>query len=305
MVSDLAAYDIDSLWLDQAPKARTLLVAYPHPDDESFGNGGTLARYAAQGVAVHYACATRGECGTVAPELLDGYADIAALRTAEQECAARSLGLAAVHFLGYRDSGMPGSADNQHPAALVQAPLERVTGQLVALIRAVRPQVVLAHNPYGGYGHPDHIYLHNAAHAAFAAAGDQARYPEQIAAGLPPWRPDKLYYPTFGTRFAKIAVGALRLLGRDPRRFGQNNDIDAIRIVEETTPITTRIVCAAWQEPNRRARMSHRSQIGGMPPYNRLPRALTRRLLGAEHFTRVVPQWDAAKGLERDLFAGV
>jgi mycothiol S-conjugate amidase len=305
MVADFTAYDIDPLWLDQAPKARTLLVAYPHPDDESFGNGGTLARYAAQGVAVHYACATRGECGTVAPELLDGYADIAALRTAEQECAARSLGLAAVHFLGYRDSGMPGSADNQHPAALVQAPLERVAGQLVALIRALRPQVVLAHNPYGGYGHPDHIHLHNATRAAFAAAGDEARYPEQIAAGLTPWRPSKLYYPTFGTRFVKIAVGALRLLGRDPRRFGQNNDIDAIRVVEETTPITTRIDCAAWLEPNLRARMCHRSQLGGMPPFNRLPRAITRRLLGAEHFTRVVPPWDAAKDLERDLFAGV
>src|SRR5204863_7456842 len=119
----LTPYSIDSLWLDPAPKSRTLLVAYPHPDDESFGNGGTIARYVAQGVAVHYACATRGECGTVAPALLDGYADVAALRTAEQECAARALGLAAVHFLGHRDSGMIGTPDTDHPAGLVQAPL--------------------------------------------------------------------------------------------------------------------------------------------------------------------------------------
>ena len=101
-----------------------------------------LNRYVGQGVAVHYACATRGECGTVAPAMLDGYADVAALRTAEQECAARALGLAAVHFLGHRDSGMTGTPDNDHPAALVQAPLERVAGQLTALIRALRPQVV-------------------------------------------------------------------------------------------------------------------------------------------------------------------
>jgi mycothiol S-conjugate amidase len=304
MALDVTPYAIDSLWLDQTPKARTLLVAYPHPDDESFGNGGTLARYAAQGVAIHYACATRGECGMVAPKLLDGYAGIADLRTAEQECAARALGLAAVHFLGYRDSGMQGTSDNQNPAALIQAPLERVTGQLVALMRALRPQVVLTFNPYGGYGHPDHIYLHRATHAAFAASGDPARYPEQIAGGLAPWRPGKLYYPTFGTRFVKIAVGAMRLLGRDPRRFGQNKDVDAIRVLEETTPITTTIDCADWLEPNIRARMCHRSQLDGMPPYDRLPRVINRRLLGAEHFTRVIPPWEAASEPERDLFAG-
>src|SRR5436190_24071346 len=90
MTIDFTPYAISSLWLDPVPKPRTLLVAYPHPDDESFGNGGTLARYVAQGVAVHYACATRGECGTIAPALLAGHADIAALRTAEQECAARA-----------------------------------------------------------------------------------------------------------------------------------------------------------------------------------------------------------------------
>ena len=100
-MTNLNSYSIESLWLGPMPKPRTLLVAYPHPDDESFGNGGTLARYVAQGVAVHYACATRGECGTVAPAMLDGYADVAALRTAEQECAARALGLAdSIGFIG-------------------------------------------------------------------------------------------------------------------------------------------------------------------------------------------------------------
>jgi len=302
---DFSPYGIDSLWLDRAPKARTLLVAYPHPDDESFGNGGTLARYAAQGVAVHYACATRGECGTVDPPLLDGYADVAALRTAEQECAARALGLAAVHFVGYRDSGMPGAPDNHHPSAFVQAPLEHAAGKLVALIRALRPQVVLTFSSYGGYGHPDHIYIHYATRAAFAAASDPVRYPEQIAAGLAPWRPAKLYYPTFGTRFIRLAIGGMRLLGRDPRRFGRNRDVDAERIVEETTPITTTIACGDWLEPNLRARQCHRSQLGGGPPYKRLPRALVRRLLAAEHFTRAIPAWDTAAPRERDLFEGV
>jgi mycothiol S-conjugate amidase len=305
MSIDFRPYSISSLWLDHAPRPRTLLVVYPHPDDESFGNGGTLARYAAQGVAVHYACATRGECGTVDPALLEGYADVAALRSAEQECAARALGLAAVHYLGHRDSGMQGAADNDHPAALVQAPLERVAGQIAALIRALRPQVLLAFNSYGGYGHPDHIYLHYATRVAFAAASDAARYPEQIAAGLAAWQPGKLYYPTFSTRLVRTAVGAIRLFGRDPRRLGQNNDVDAVRIIEETTPITARIECSDWLETNIRARMCHRSQSSGMPPYNRLPRALTRRMLGAEHFTRAIPAWEDGAKLEYDLFAGV
>src|SRR5215510_8530814 len=117
---DLAQHAIESLWFNDRPAARRLLVVYAHPDDESFGNAGTIVRYSAAGAAVHYACATRGECGTVDPALLDGYADIAALRTAELTCAARALGLAAVHFLGYRDSGMAGTPDNEHPSALVQ-----------------------------------------------------------------------------------------------------------------------------------------------------------------------------------------
>src|SRR5205085_11694019 len=134
-----------------------------------------------------YVCATRGECGSVAPELLAGYADIAALRTAELTCAAQALGLAAVHYLGYRDSGMAGAPDNQHPSALAQAPIARVTGQVVALMRALRPQVVLTFGSYGGYGHPDHIAIHRATLAAFTAAGDPARYAEHDAAGLAPW----------------------------------------------------------------------------------------------------------------------
>jgi LmbE family N-acetylglucosaminyl deacetylase len=301
MPPDLSEYQIDSLWLDPAPRERAILIAYPHPDDESFSNGGSIARYVAEGVAVHYACATRGECGTVDPPLLDGYADVAALRTAEQECAARALGLAAVHFLGHRDSGMPGAPDNGHPNALVRAPLERVAGQLVALIRALRPQVVLTFNAYGGYGHPDHIYLHYATRAAFAAAGDPARFPQQIADGLAPWQPSKLYYPTFGTRLARAALGTLQLLGRDPRRFGRNSDVDVPRVIAETTPITTAVDCAAWVETNLRAKLCHRSQLESMAGYERMPRALLRRLLGSEHFTRAIPAWVGGER-ERDLF---
>jgi mycothiol S-conjugate amidase len=281
---------------------RTLLVVYAHPDDESFGNAGTLARYTAEGVAVHYACATRGECGGVAPELLDGYADIAALRSAELACAAQTLGLAAVHFLGYRDSGMAGSPDNQHPGALAQAAPDRVAGQVVALIRALRPQVVLTFGPYGGYGHPDHIAIHHATRAAFDAAGDQARYPEQLGDGLAPWAPTRLYYPTVGVRLLRTGVAVMRLLGRDPRRAGQNGDVDVRRMVDETTPATTAIDGGAYLAQKERAWRCHRSQLGGIARLLDMPGPLRRMWMREERFTRVVPAWEGGPR-ERDLFA--
>jgi mycothiol S-conjugate amidase len=301
----LYEHAIESLWLDTAAAARRMLVVYAHPDDESFGNAGTILRYSSAGVAVHYACATRGECGTVAPELLDGYADIAALRTAELTCAAQALRLAAVHYLGYRDSGMAGTQDNQHPAALVQAAPDRVTGQVVALIRALRPQVVLTFNAYGGYGHPDHIAIHHATLAAFHAAGDPARYPEQLASGLATWAPRKLYFSTFGGSFIRVMVALMSLLGRDPRHFGKNGDVDLARAVAEITPITTTIDSRAHIEQKLRAWECHHSQLSGMDQIRRMPAPLRRWFVSKEHFTRVEPAWPPRQPRERDLFAGV
>jgi LmbE family N-acetylglucosaminyl deacetylase len=302
---DFAPYGVDSLWMSAAPAPRRLLVVYAHPDDESFGSAGTIARYSAAGVAAHYACATRGECGSVAPELLDGHADIGALRTAELACAARALGLAAVHFLGYRDSGMQGTPDNQHPSALAQAPLEAVAGKVVALIRALRPQVVVTFGPYGGYGHPDHIAIHRATRDACAASGDAAHYPEQFAAGLAPWSPAKLYYSTFGGRMLKIGITIMRLSGRDPRRSGEQGDVDLVRAVAEATPITTAIDNGAYLAQIDRAWRCHHSQLGSMAELQRLPGAIRRLWMGREYFTRALPVWQGGRARERDLFAGI
>ncbi|MDW8145143.1 MAG: PIG-L family deacetylase [Roseiflexaceae bacterium] len=254
---DLTAYGINSRWLRNHAATRRLLFVYAHPDDESFGNAGTILRYTSDGVAVHYACATRGEAGDVPPEALAGYADVGALRTVEQMCAARVLGLTGVHFLGHRDSGMAGSPDNQHPAALIQQPIARVVGQIVALIRAIQPQVVVTFGPYGGYGHPDHIFCHRATTAAFEAAGNSTLYPEQIDAGLEPWQPQRLYYSTFGARFLSAVVFVMRLLGKDPSCFGRNGDVDLVRAAREATPVTTTIDTSMYFEQAIRARACH------------------------------------------------
>jgi mycothiol S-conjugate amidase len=93
----------------------TILAVLAHPDDESFGAGGTLARYAWSGAAVHLICATGGEEGTVDEHHLEGYGSIHERRMAELRCAAEALGLASVTMLGYRDSGMAGAPANSHP----------------------------------------------------------------------------------------------------------------------------------------------------------------------------------------------
>ncbi len=135
----------------------TLLAALAHPDDESFGMGGTLALYAQRGVAVHLVCATRGEVGEVNSQRMNGYQSVGDLREAELRCAAGKLGLSGVHFLGYRDSGMTGSPDNYHPLALAAAPLDEVANKVTTIIRRLRPQVVVTFDPAGGYRHHERV----------------------------------------------------------------------------------------------------------------------------------------------------
>ena len=147
--------------------AKTILAVLAHPDDESFGMGGTLALYARKGYDTYYVCATRGEAGTVDEEFLDGFKDTAELRTEELNRAAKILGLKGVFFLGYRDSGMPGMDANKHPDAQVNHSIDEVAGKVVRYIRELKPDIVLTFDPIGGYKHPDHIHIHNATVLAF------------------------------------------------------------------------------------------------------------------------------------------
>ena len=145
--------------MDEENRKKVLLSVLSHPDDESFGMGGTLAKYAEEGTDVYLICATRGEAGEVDPKYLEGYSSLAQMREKELRCAAKQLGIKAVHLLGYRDSGMTGSVDNQNPAALINAPMDRVAKEIAEYIRKVQPQVVLTFDPIGGYRHPDPCWL--------------------------------------------------------------------------------------------------------------------------------------------------
>jgi LmbE family N-acetylglucosaminyl deacetylase len=275
---------------------RVLLAVFAHPDDE-LSAGGTMAHYARQGVSTHLICATRGEVGE-APSDLKGFKSIAEMRSDELLCASNILGLDSVNFLGYRDSGMPGSPDNQHPASLVSAPVDEVARKIAAFIRRLKPQVVITFDPIGGYRHPDHIAIHHATVQAFAMAGDAAIEID----GLSPHAPQKLYFATFPRGFLKTAVRLLKLIGRDPRHFGKNGDIDLEALVEFNFPIHARIPIGDVIEQKARATACHSSQLPSMG--GTLARWFQKLFAGEETFMRAVPAAPPTK-TERDLFDGV
>lgn len=277
---------------------RVLLAVLAHPDDETFGTGGTLAYYASIGVEVHLVCATRGEAGDVDPEMMRGFSSVSELREHELTGAAKALGLTAVHMLDYRDSGMEGSPDNQHPRALAAADLDEVAGKVVRYIRELKPQVVITFDPIGGYRHPDHIAIHKAAVKAFYAAGDPAQYPDS----LPAYQPQKLYYNTFPRSFLRMALFFLRLVGKDPHKFGKNGDIDLVPIAEAKFPINAAVDYRSVLEKRDQASACHASQGGARMTSGFVGKL--RKLFGiSDQYMRAYPP--PGKRREKDLFEGI
>ncbi|MBN1427377.1 MAG: PIG-L family deacetylase [Anaerolineae bacterium] len=283
---------------------RRMLVVMAHPDDETFGMAGTIARYVDEGVKVYLICATNGEAGMAEPEFMQGHTSVAEMRLAELYCAAETLGLSRVYTFDYRDSGMAGSPENNHPDCLFAADVDAVAGRIVEVIREVRPQVVVTFDPYGGYGHPDHIATHQATVRAFDSAGDPGAYPEHIEADRQVYRPQKLYFMTFDKRWLRFTVWLFALMGQDPERMGRNKDVNMRYIAGLETPIHARVKTGSYQEIVRRARECHASQLGGLSP-RRLANILSSLFMGTEdHYTRAYPiSNDRCR--ERDLFEGV
>ena len=150
---------------------RSLLAIFAHPDDEVFSSGGTLARYADEGVEVHVVCATRGESGKITHPDIPPDSDRAALRERELREACRRLGVRPPIFLDYRDSGRNERTRHDDPMALMNVDEFDIESRLLEPIAAIRPQVMITFDPHGFYGHIDHLKIHRAATAAFWSAG--------------------------------------------------------------------------------------------------------------------------------------
>lgn len=278
--------------------SKTILAVLAHPDDESFGLGGTLALYAQKGYDTYLVCATRGEAGTVDAEYLNGFKDLAELRTAELKRAADILGLKDVFFLGYRDSGMPGTEENKHPDAQINHAVDEVAGKIVRYMRELRPDVVVTFDPIGGYKHPDHIHVHKATVLAFEKADDPSFHPE---AG-PPFKPGALYYQVVPRRILKWIVRMMPLFGKDPKKFGRNADVNLKELAEVDFPVHARLDVAPVAEIKQEAGRQHASQ-GGSQMRRGWMGLLTRFFREREEFMRVYPPvGDERYKVSNDLF---
>jgi LmbE family N-acetylglucosaminyl deacetylase len=186
----------------------TLMTIHAHPDDETIGTGGTMAKAVRAGHRVVLVTCTRGEMGEIVVpgmDTPDNHRRLGEIRAGELEAAMAELGVTEWENLGYRDSDMMGRAGNLDPRSFWQASLDDATRRLVWLVRRYRPDVMTVYNSFGGYGHPDHIRSHEVGVAAYERAGDPTCYPEQIApefggsgpsaeeGGLAPSAPRKLY----------------------------------------------------------------------------------------------------------------
>ena len=216
-----------------------LLFVHAHPDDESLSNGATIAHYSARGAQVRVVTCTLGEEGEVigdrwAELAVDRADQLGGYRIGELTTALRALGVSAPIYLGgagrWRDSGMSGSPKRARQR-FMDADERQAVGALVAIIRELRPHVVVTYDPNGGYGHPDHVHAHTVTTAAVAAAGNDD-YPGE------PWAVPKFYWTVLAE--SAFETGWSALSGEDllpdwtipPREefsFGYtDSDIDAV-----------------------------------------------------------------------------
>ncbi len=224
----------------------TLMTVHAHPDDETIGTGGTMARAIADSRRVVLITCTRGEMGEiVVPEMdtPDNHRRLAEIRAGELERAMAILGVTEWDNLGYHDSDMMGRPGNHDPRSFWQADLDEAAGRLVWFIRRYQPDVVTTYNDFGGYGHPDHIRVHDVTIRAFPRAGDIAWYPEQIApehggtgpaldvGGLAPWTPSKLYEQAIPASIRTAIRDRLEALGK-PNFWSAPADATPDQLVE-------------------------------------------------------------------------
>lgn len=270
-------------------KINKVLVCLAHPDDESFGMGGTLAKYAREGAEITLVCTTRGEAGDVDPKFLEGYQSIAELRTAELTCAAKHLGIKEVIYYDYRDSGMQGSEDNKHKNAFINVPMDILVERLVKEIREKKPDIVVTFDPIGGYRHPDHIYIHQATVKAFHAAANENEYKN---INLPAHLAGKLYFNTFPRKLAQLLIKIMKLFGKGATKIGRNKDINLEEIFGEADfPMHIKVNYKSFAQIKLDASNCHKSQLSeGTGGGNLLFRLLRLFKRDTDYFIQAYPE---------------
>ncbi|HEX6867935.1 MAG TPA: PIG-L family deacetylase [Candidatus Limnocylindrales bacterium] len=232
--------------LNPTPHVPTLMTVHAHPDDETIGTGGTMAKAVAEGRRVVLITCTRGEMGEiVVPEMdtPENHRRLGEIRAGELERAMAILGVTEWENLGYRDSDMMGRAGNRDARCFWQADLDEAARRLTWFIRRYQPDVITTYNAFGGYGHPDHIRVHDVTVRAYPRAGDPAWYPEQLApehggtgpsseeGGLAPWTPSKLYEQAIPASTRHAMREAFKATGQ-PDRWSPPDDATPEQVAE-------------------------------------------------------------------------
>ncbi len=297
--------------MSDAPDRRVLFV-HAHPDDESINNGVTMARYAEEGALVTLVTCTLGEEGEVIPPELrqlaaDREGTLGAHRVGELATAMHRLGVADHRFLGgpgrYRDSGMMGLEQNDRPECFWQAPVDEAAASLVAVLREVRPQVVVTYDPNGGYGHPDHIQAHRVATRAVELAADGA-YRGDLGAVHTVAR---VYWNCIARSVAEEGFAGLERMGERLPFAGVGRLADLPGVVDDAE-VAVRIGGGRWADAKRAAMRAHRTQITVEGDFFALSNDLGQPLLTTEDYRLAHGReaGPAASGAPaHDLFAGV
>lgn len=263
-----------------------LMAVFAHPDDESMGMGGTLAKYAAEGVETHLVCASRGEVGWFGPEeQYPGPERLGQLREEEIRDAAQELGMTSVSFLDYID----GQVDQADPADAIE--------KIVTHIRRIRPQVVVTFPHDGNYGHPDHIAIGQFTNAAIVCAVDASyKDPE----GLSAHRVSKLYYMVDGESFVNLIAPFM-----GDMTFPVDDQVRSENAWKEWM-ITTRIDIAEHCRTAWRAIQCHKSQLPTLGALAEMHEDAATAVLAMQGtFFRAFSLVNGGRKIESDLFEGL
>lgn len=322
----------------RAARTRRLLLVHAHPDDESLGNGATMARYAAEGQAVTLLTCTRGEEGLVlVPELAQLAADrddaLGAHREGELAGAMAALGVSDHRFLDtvalptdsptdsrtdtgseaehgagvhYRDSGM--AWDEAHravasprtgPSAFARAEVDVAAARVAAVVRQVRPHVLVTYDPGGGYGHPDHVQAHRVAMRGCELAASPGP-------GGEPWQVPKVYWNALPEGLIRAALKEFAARGEAPTGWDPDGELPPMVMPDEL--VTTTVDATAFVERKRQALLAHATQVLVEGDSVLVGDGARQPIVGVE-FYRLVRGAPAGPpgpdGREQDLFAGL
>ncbi|MEI2811162.1 MAG: N-acetyl-1-D-myo-inositol-2-amino-2-deoxy-alpha-D-glucopyranoside deacetylase [Nocardioides sp.] len=296
-----------------------LLLVHAHPDDETIGQGATMAKYVEEGVGVTLVTCTAGEMGEIlVPELTHLAADqddkLGHHRRDELADAMAVLGVTDHRFLGgfgtYRDSGMKWhpdghaiAADDVHENAFWRADLTEAADHLVRVVREVQPQVMVTYDQFGGYGHPDHIQAHRVAMYAAQLAAVPSYKPELGA----PWEIAKIYWGAISESRMRQGLRALREAGDTSAFEGMDPDGPLPYFVVGDDALSAIVDAGPYAERKMDALRAHKTQVSVDSGFFALSNNLGSEVMGEEYYriAKGTPAPDREDGLESTLFAGL